>query len=729
MISLDTETTGVDFYHGARPFFVTTCDEAGELKYWEWDVDPFTREPCVPPEDLDEIRETVEAADAIVLQNTKFDARALASVGLRAFPWGKVYDTLLAAHLLESNRPKDLTSLALRWLGANILPQEDRLEEAVKKARNLCRTKAFQEKYGEWAIAEEGRPDMPSAGEKTWKFDTWLPKAIFDRCEEYRELHPTWEHVLSDYANADSPVTLAVWNVQRAEINRRKLMKIYRARLPLLRVAFQMEEQGVTVNEAHVEEMSERLAKDRDEAATVCVNIASTFEYDGQPYKLEPPKAGRSKNLDTFMLDVMKLPPQHTNRHAKTDRPSLDKGAMKFYAETLPPRSRELRFVESLLTKRARDTALQYIEGYKRFWVGLPDVPGWFVLRPDLNPTGSDTLRWTCRNPNEQNISKKTEKCRACGGKGETKGAKCEPCKGTGEISLSLRYCFGPAPGREWWSMDAKNIELRLPFYESGERELIDLFEREHEPPYYGSVHLLNFHTVFPEIWEKELREVGFEKVGPHCKKKYAADYYQRTKNGGFCKQYGGQKKLTDATFGRAGAYDLIEGRFTRLAEHNAKCIRFAEKNGYIETIPDRSVDPERGYPLLCTRTDYGSILPTVPLNYRTQGSAMWWTCKAMVRCQEKLDDWAGAGFTGRIVMQVHDEIVFDFPKSRVHPREDFEKEKAGTKGFTFNDKRSNLWRIRQLQKLMEKGGEDFGIPTPVGVEYHDDNWGEGVTL
>jgi hypothetical protein len=63
--------------------------------------------------------------------------------------------------------------------------------------------------------------------------------------------------------------------------------------------------------------------------------------------------------------------------------------------------------------------------------------------------------------------------------------------------------------------------------------------------------------------------------------------------------------------------------------------------------------------------------------------------------------------------MQVHDECVFDLPKM-AHPKKD--------------PKSSNLGRVCVLQRLMEQGGEDLGIPTPVGMEYHESNWAEGVT-
>ena len=102
-----------------------------------------------------------------------------------------------------------------------------------------------------------------------------------------------------------------------------------------------------------------------------------------------------------------------------------------------------------------------------------------------------------------------------------------------------------------------------------------------------------------------------------------------------------------------------------------------------------------------------------MPLNYRTQGTAGWWMIRAMNRCQEQLVRWRSAGFDGFIALTVHDELVFDFPKA-----------KAGADG-----KPGNLWRMRTLQRLMERGGEDIGVPTPVSVEHHEKSWAKGVAL
>ena len=90
----------------------------------------------------------------------------------------------------------------------------------------------------------------------------------------------------------------------------------------------------------------------------------------------------------------------------------------------------------------------------------------------------------------------------------------------------------------------------------------------------------------------------------------------------------------------------------------------------------------------------------------------MWLTMKAMIRSQAYLDRLnhlfpdAGGFF---MIMQVHDELVFDF-----------------SKGST---PKGNYGKVMKIAALMEKGGEDIGVPTPVSVECHPNNWSEGVTV
>jgi DNA polymerase-1 len=371
---------------------------------------------------------------------------------------------------------------------------------------------------------------------------------------------------------------------------------------------------------------------------------------------------------------------------------------MEYYRQTLPPRGKALAFIRALTGKRQRDTAITYLDGYTRFALPWGDGrdPDWWLLHPSLNPTGTDTLRWSSAQPNEQNISKKE--------------------------GFNLRYIFGPAPGREWWSLDAKNIELRIPAYESGEEDFITLFERPDDPPYFGSNHLLISHILHPKEFEVCVNDRG-QVDGRIFKKKYASTLYQWVKNGNFAVQYGAVDKedgtgTADRAYHLPGAQARIKARFTKQDALNQYWIDFAERNGYVETIPDRSVDPKRGYPVLCSRTEFGKIKPTVPLNYHVQSTAMWWMMQSMVRCESLLSSWRQDGFDAWMVMQVHDELVFDFPKSRVHPAEDNNRS-----AYT------NLRRARAIQQLMERGGDDIGVPTPVSMEYHENNWSEGKSL
>jgi DNA polymerase I-like protein with 3'-5' exonuclease and polymerase domains len=679
MISIDSETTGVDFGHGTMPFFITVCYENGSQSWWEWDVDPETRMVTVDRDDVEEVLELVHGDNELVLQNAKFDVHALSVLDNRFadWPWSKTHDTLIAGHLLASNKPHDLTSMAMQYARINVQPLEDKLKEACLSARRWC--KRYRKK---WRIASADLEDMPSAKEKTWKFDSWLPRTVARECG-YSLDHP-WYSVLSDYSNGDSLATLAVWSVQQLEIKRRDLWSIYEARMKLPPIITGMESHGVTINKRRLYEQKEEYSRQSEEAGRICLDIAQRYDYD-----LTLPTSGNNNSLKEFVFGRLGLTP--VKRSDKTGEPSLDKEVMDWYSTHLRDGSEELHFIQSLMAKRKRDTAINYMDGYERFWVPLVIggrvIPDWYVLHPSLNATGSATLRFSSSNPNEQNVSK--------------------------QPGFNLRYCFGPAPGREWWSFDAENIELRIPAYLANEREMIQLFERPTDPPYYGSNHLLVSHILHPKLFEECINKDGILD-GRLFKDRYKGTWYQWIKNGNFAVQYGAivESGTADRAYHVPGAQQRIQERFSNIAKLNKVTIQYAEKYGYVETVPDVTVNPRRGYPIYCTRSEWGRILPTVPLNYKVQGTAMWWMQKAMVRCDAKLSEWNRAGFNGYMILQVHDELDFDWPR-----------------GYGKEPWKKNYGRAMEIKRLMEEGGRDIGIPTPVSVSYHAENWSEGIEI
>lgn len=777
--SLDTETQGIDFHHGTRPYLVTFCNERSENIWWEWQVNPKTRMPIIPPGDLSEIQDLIDEAELLILHNTKFDYQALQTVfrGKLRWDWTKVRDTLLAGHLLASNLPHDLTSMAIQYLQVNIEPYEKRLEKVVKE----CRKYAKRE-YPEWQLAKVGLPSMPSVKAKDerkryrgddkdtlWKADGWLPAAIakaenlpkgecevvnkrrepFDVyigrgskwgnpfvigrdgtreevIEKYRrwiiqqpwlqeslpgldgkrlgcfckplpchgdvlqELlksirHENWD-VLADYANADSGITLPLYRVLERELKRRKLWRIYEERLKLLPIVADMENRGVTLSAKRMKQLEEEYTRESDEAERVCVRMAGVRKCPdcekftkickrcggkGLRRSLNglPKGGGLTNDLRWVLFNKFKLP---VHFYTDTGQPSGGSEAIDAWLSQFAEDTPEHQFVKAMKDCRKRRTALAYMNKYRWFWIPLNDGDSEsFVIHPSLNPTGTNTLRWASSNPNSQQI-----------------------CKQEG---FNTRYIFGPAPGREWWSMDYENIELRIPAYESGEQAMIDLFEKPNDPPFFGSYHLLNASIVYPDLfWPLADQKGAF-------KKKYASTWYQWIKNAGFALIYGCMEDMFDLTAKKPGAYSLLKRKMPKLFKLNDHYIKMANKYGFVETLPDKTVDPARGYPIMCSRTQYGKIKPTVPLNYHVQGTAMWCTMKAMIRCYEKLQSLPGYFIT----LQVHDELVFDFP----------------AKG------KENLPIVQEMKRLMEMSGEDIGVPLRVSPSYHPSNWSQEEEL
>lgn len=672
IIALDSETTGIDLRHGAKAFYVTICNELGQISYWEWAVDPLTREPLVDAADLWEIGQAINDADEIVCQNVKFDVVALHALRPEGWqweewPWEKTHETLYSGHLLASGQPHDLTTMSMVYLGINIKPLEEAVDLAIKEARKIA-----DSKYPTWRIAAKGLPEMPSAKEKVYKYDMWLPRAVA-KAEKYALGHPWWT-VVRDYSNADSDCTVRLWKRHRELLEEKELWSIYQTRQKILPIVYGMESRGVTVNGHNLTEQYDAFKIGSTEAGAKCLAIAADLQSSFD-VPLELPKSGVNNLLRDFIFNTMQLP---VVGYTDGGAPALSKDELGHYLVTLEE-GPKLDFITSLMDKRSRDTAIQYMDGYKRYWLPMADE-GFAVLHPSLNPTGTNTLRWSSSNPNEQNISKKEK--------------------------FNLRYCFGPAPGREWWSCDAQNIELRIPAFEAGEKEMIELFLHPERPPYFGSYHMLIFDTLHPKL---------FAEHGMECKNVFDSTWYQWTKNGNFAIQYGAQEEsgTADAAYHVPGAQSRIQGRFVNIKALSDRQFEHAQRFGYVNTMPDRTVNPERGYPVQCTRTKWGKIKPTVPLSYHVQSTAMWWMMKAMIRCDWQLHDWTCSDPRGYyMILQVHDEIVFDFPAGR-GPEPWLEHRPL----------------IRKLQHLMAEGGNDLGLPTPVSCKYHAHTWSKGISV
>lgn len=727
IISLDTECTGLDLAHGAMPFLVTTCEVDGPVRFWEWDVDPLTRRPQIPDGDLADIAELIDAADLIYLQNAKFDIRALATIGV-ILPWFKVRDTLVMGHLLASNHPHDLTWMCVGYLGVDIEPFEITIKEVTRACRAIVKRD-----YPHWRIAREGDMYMPSVKEsskrdedKPWKNDMWLARALILRggksfITEAECDRGYWANACSRYANADSEHTLYLGLELERLIRERGLWLIYEHHLQLPHIACEMEAYGVTAIGEYTEATICEYQQYSAEAADGLLSIAAEYGHDleladgaalndnmrdffygsirqncvhcnysrrvkhwnGERVSTEPcPKCLKRKrgpmrrDLITTRATNLSLP---VIRGKKTGNASLDKDTMQDYLTTLDGPA--LEFIQILTDKRKHDTDLSYMESYRRFWRPVEGAPGYYRIHPSLNPCGTDHLRWASNSPNLQNVGKQEDDWR-----------------------VSVRRCFGPAPGREWYSMDYRSIERRIPPYECGEPKMLEVFEHPNDPPYWGSLYYLTASVLYPdEFWPRSKEPNKFKKECPKL--------YKQAKFFDLAKQYGCGRKKGDLLSKVRNSFDLVDNEFPLLASLQQLYLDHAERTGYVETLPDRTVDITRGYPILASRTEDGRVLSTTPFNYHISGTACWCKNTALVRCALQLEDWRWEGFDGHIALEIHDEILLDFPRGKTPD--------------------ANRERAMVLKGLMEQSGEDLipRIPTPVSVEYHAVSWAEGVTV
>ena len=595
---------------------------------WRWDVDPETRSPLVDPDDLAQIQNLVDQGGPLIFHNAKFDIRALTRAGITwgQDHWDRIEDTLIGSHVLASSDSHGLKDLAVRHLG---IPTDDQegLRSAVNDARRWARTK-----FPSWRIAAPEDPHFPALRRSPrsgwWVMDMWLPRAV---AQADPESPREWMDVLDTYALGDAERTMSLWALEKVALAQEGLVPIYHTRRDLLRITYQMEERGISLDPKRLQEITDHYQVEAVQAATRALNLA-----DGTVDNLRSPKQLQGVLYGSFGF----IPEKETKTGWATDADTLDllKGQKRKV-------HKGVRFIENLLKTRKFSKAVDYLTSYRLS--AMKSDQGGLVLRPSFNVTGTATTRFSSHDPNAQNISKKE--------------------------GMNLRQVFGPDPGREWWSFDYSNVELRIFAFASGDRRLIKAFESGQ------SVHLV----IAEELHPQEFRRLGPEKFSK-------TDRYRWTKNGNFSLIYGASERKADATYRVPGAYQKIRSRFPLIDRFMESHYQDARKNGFVTTLG--------GYRL--------QIPPDGPhkaVNYFVQGSAGWAMVKAMIRVADYLEDQEDH----HLIMTIHDELDMDFPR------------------------KTPLRIPRKVKRLMEKSGEDIGVPTPVDADLIRTNWaeGEGRTL
>jgi len=251
------------------------------------------------------------------------------------------------------------------------------------------------------------------------------------------------------------------------------------------------------------------------------------------------------------------------------------------------------------------------------YLLALPQVvdPSTGRLHTTFHQTVAATGRLSSSDPNLQNIPVRTA------------------------LGAQIRQCFTAEPGNALVVADYSQIELRIMAYLSGESTLLDSFARGED------IHTRTAAEVFglPEdqvdaTHRRYAKAVNFGIM-------YGISAFGLSQNLGIDRD-------------EAAAY--IENYFRRLPRVKAfieETIAIARSQGYVATVFGR----RRPIPELASGSfQERSLGERLAVNSVIQGSAADIIKVAMIRCHERLESEFPRS---RLVLQVHDELVFEAPE------------------------------------------------------------------
>jgi DNA polymerase I-like protein with 3'-5' exonuclease and polymerase domains len=520
-LALDTETTGLNLHHYDRPFFVSTCDVEGDIRHWEWPVQPHTRIPIIPSREKQQIKKYI-ANRILIFHNASFDLRALLSIDIDAYP-NRFHDTQLAAHPFSSSDFKGLKSLSKKYLDYSD-DDEKFLKDKVASACRKVKSKAFREEliatgYPDWKLGYDLKGDRATAA------DFWVPKALDPE-----------DTSLATYGCSDAERTILLWMFYRSQFSKpdyRQAVRNYMREKLLLPIVCKKENRGITLKKKSITKASVYLTtkvKHHKNYAEVLGSKATK----NKDFNVDSPDQNRVLLFDKFKLPILKS--------TEKGNSSTDKDTLKLLLKSdIPYKPR--RYVKELLTLRAYQSALRYLKSYVRHMLPTDD-PNYALLHSNINQTGTRTTRYATSSPNQQNIS-------------IISGV--EIAGQTIELP-SLRSIFSPPPRKVWYAIDYSQLELRIFAVLANDERLINAFARGED------IHHFVATEMFPRVKiDKELR--------------------RRAKAVSFGIIYGSAERSIDKAAGFKGAYKLFISKFPKLTVIKAKLIEYAYKHGFVETL------------------------------------------------------------------------------------------------------------------------------------------------
>jgi DNA polymerase I-like protein with 3'-5' exonuclease and polymerase domains len=409
-------------------------------------------------------------------------------------------------------------------------------------------------------------------------------------------LHPFAAAAL--YAMRDAKYTWLLWTRFLDRINAQRLNGVLRMEMDLLPALIEMEMEGVALDRKALDILRDELIHQRTEIEK------SVFADAKKPLNL-----AATADKAWYIYDHRGHEPEFFTK--KTGKPSTKAAHLERFA-------RKDKMVAQLLDHASVTKILgTYVDGM----IPLLETDG--RLHADFVPYGTVTGRFSCREPNLQNIPRVDDD---------------EANRGR-----LIRSLFVAPEGYSFVAADYDQIELRVLAHFSRDPAWLEIFENDLDP-----------HAgVSAQVLRKPIEEV-------------TKDERQAGKTTNFLIGYGGQadRLAAQTGMGKRRAEEFIEDYWVRFAGHKrfmTKTVSDARsKKGmpYTTTLLGR----RRRLPLLRS-ADFGQRKRAERqcVNAKIQGSSADIIKIAMIRHHDLAE-----GTPHKLVLSVHDELIAISPDDRI---------------------------------------------------------------
>lgn len=312
-------------------------------------------------------------------------------------------------------------------------------------------------------------------------------------------------------------------------------------------------------------------------------------------------------------------------------------------------------FIENLIIYRKYIKGQEYLELFANSQIKSR-------VHCNIKITGTAVTRMSVGDPPMQTVGK------LLGGREHWPSEINDALKAAG---VNLRRVFGPSPGREWYALDYSQAHVRLFAWLSEDKDAQQVFNEGRDYYLFLAAGALNV----PQEQVTKSQRAMFKSVALGA-------------------LYGiGDAKLEKVT-GMSGLRQQLDDTYPSRALYIGKVHDAAMGKGYVIT--------PGGYRLYCPQ-DHKL------LNYIIIGGEGEIAKKALLDCHNLLESVANGGYDPYVALQVHDELLFEFPANDEH----------------------NLPLVRQLAGLMEQSALDHGAVIPVEITKISEGtgWNEGEKL